>query len=70
MKKLSPQQANTESKILKLKRDNCDTPDFWILVKENLITITKQKSGQYSEGSIDIPRRVFNRFIKFYTTPQ
>lgn len=70
MKKLSPQQATTENKILRLKTDHCDTPDFWMLVQPRLISIVKQRSGEPSTEMILIPRKVFNRFVKFYLTPQ
>ena len=64
--KLTPQTANTTKKILQLKRDNVSTKTHWMLVQGNIVTIVKQRNGEKSEYMVDIPKSVFNRFIKFY----
>jgi hypothetical protein len=64
---LTPQTANTEGKLLKLKRDNMSKGDFWILAGENSVSIARQKAGTDLEALIEIPKSVFNAFVEFYT---
>lgn len=67
MKKLTPQTANTFNKVCQLKRDNIYYKGYWILVFKNKVVLAKQKNGKPSEFMVEIPKSVFNRFIKFYT---
>ena len=67
MKRITPQTAKTEAKLAQLKRDNCDLKDYWMLVQEKSVTIAKQSSGEPAQFMVDIPKTVFDKFIKFYT---
>jgi hypothetical protein len=66
MDKLTPQTANTFSKVCKLKQDNIDYRGYWLLVEENKVTVVKQKSGKLVEFMVEIPKSVLDKFIKFY----
>lgn len=67
-KPLTPQTANTENKLCQLKRDNLTYKGHWVMVSEGSVCITKQKMGEEPEWQIEIPKSIFNRFIKFYQT--
>jgi hypothetical protein len=69
-KTLSPQQADTLDKICQLKEDNTDTLNFWFMVDEDTVTITKQGRGESSEWMHSIPRKDFNKFVKWYLKSQ
>lgn len=66
MKKLIPRNAKTFSQICKLKYDNVDTKNSWILIDEGVIHIYNQKSGEEPTGNITLTRREFNRFVDWY----
>ena len=62
----TPKTANTCKKLGTLKRDNISTKDFWMLVHTNHITIAKQQSGEHPEFIFNIPKKNFNKMVKFY----
>lgn len=64
----TPRTANTNNKICSMKRDNVSTKNYWMLTGEKHITIAKQKSGEQNEWMVEIPKKDFNRIIKFYET--
>ena len=66
--KLTPKTANTNEKICKMKRDNISLKDYWLLVNPSSVSISKQRLGEKGEWLIEIPKRQFNRMIKFYET--
>jgi len=66
--KLTPKTANTDEKICKMKRDNILLKEYWLLVNPNTVSISKQKLGEKGEWLVEIPKREFNRMIKFYET--
>jgi hypothetical protein len=67
-KQLTPKTANTFNKICKLKRDNVSTRFSWISISPNGVHIRNQKSGHPSTGQVDLTRKEFERFIRFYET--
>jgi len=68
-KELTPKTANTFNKICKLKRDNISTGKSWMLMSGgNMITLTNQMSGESPTGQIELTKKEFERFIKFYET--
>jgi hypothetical protein len=69
-KTLSPIEAKTFNKICSLKEDNTATKDFWMLLNEDSVTITAQRSGEDVTAQINIPRKDFNKFVKWYTKEQ
>ena len=69
MKKYSPRTANTNDKVCSLRRDNASYGDYWILVQEDELTITKQSPGENPEASISLDKATFNKMIAFYQKP-
>ena len=67
---MRPFDANTEKKTLSLRRDNYDTPDYWIMAHGDHVTIAKQRNGGKSEFMVEIKRRDFYRLISWYMRPQ
>jgi hypothetical protein len=68
--KMSPRNAKSELKIMSLKTDNISTPNFWLLLHKDSITLTKQKTGESSTEKITITREAFNKFIDWYNREQ
>ena len=66
MLKPTPQTARTDSQVAQLERDNLDTPEFWICVDAATVTIAKQRTGEQATAEIQIPKTIFDRFVKFY----
>lgn len=67
---MSPMEANTLNKVLKLKRDNISKGDYWILTDGTNVCICNQRSGEQATQSISIPSKYFNRLIEWYITQQ
>lgn len=67
-KSITPKTAKTTKELCELTRDNFSFKGYWILVGENNVSITKQDDGWPMEQTINIPKGVFERFIKFYET--
>jgi len=65
---LTPKTANTFNKIYKLKRDNVNTRNSWLLLNGKGLTICNQRSGEGVTGQVKLTRKEFERFIKFYET--
>ncbi len=68
-KKLSPRKAKGDQ-IIKLNTDNKDTEDYWILLNENHITMTEQRTGEGVKNSIQFERKQFNKLIDWYNREQ
>ncbi len=66
---LSPQEA-TSYKKLQTINNNIITRNYWMFVKNNYVTIVKEKDDVVGRQVIEIPRKDFNKLIKFYTTKQ
>jgi len=64
---LTPQTARTDEEMMQLTRDHLDTPDYWICVDAASVTLAKQRHGESPAAEIQIPKAVFDQFIKFYT---
>lgn len=64
----APIDALTENQICQLKRDNLDTPDYWLNVSPDHVCLTKQRVGEPSTESMNIPRKDFNRLARWYVT--
>lgn len=67
-KKITPQAANTFSKIFALQMDNVSTRNSWMMVRENHLTIVNQRNGENKTGEVKLTKKEFERFIKFYQT--
>jgi hypothetical protein len=66
----TPQQAKTFAQICKLPRSGVDTKDFWLSIDVGEVTITKQRIGEKPTQEITIPRRVFDKFVRWYQAEQ
>jgi len=64
----APRMARTNRQIRALARDNVSTRDYWILVDEGSVTISKQRSGQTRTEHVTISRAAFDRFVDWYNT--
>lgn len=62
--------AKNESDLLKLRRDNWQTENGWLLANGNTVTIAEQKNGQPFVSQTTIPREEFNRLIRGYLRNQ
>lgn len=63
---LTPQTARTDEQMAQLKRDHLDTPDYWIVVDASAVTIAKQRLHEKATAEVQMPKAVFDRFVKFY----
>jgi hypothetical protein len=61
----SPQSVSTNEELLSLDRDNIDSGGFWFLVSEDDVSI-----GTSFHTSIEIPKKDFDVFVKFYLEDQ
>lgn len=65
-KRLTPRTASTFNQLCALPRDNVDTTHFWIIVDTSHVTIAEQDAGAPVTARMQIPKRVFNKFVDFY----
>lgn len=65
-----PYDANTEAKLLKLRRDNYDADDAWILTDGHRVSIAAQKVGENPTQKISLDRATFNKLIAWYMRDQ
>lgn len=64
----APQRARTTAALERLERDNVAYGDFWMLIDEATVSMTRQKVGEFPTEKISIPRHVFDKFVRWYTT--
>lgn len=70
MSELAPNKCRDFNEVCKLNTDNFDTEDYWILYDGDMVTIAKQKLGEASTAKISIPKKDFDRLIRWYQRPQ
>jgi hypothetical protein len=63
--KLSPRNARSDQ-FEKLNSDNKSTDNYWILLNEDHVTITDQKSGENAKTSVSIDKIQFHKLIDWY----
>lgn len=71
MKKIkAPIDAKTFEQICALKRDNIDLQggDWCFMVEEGMVTLTEQKIGEGPTHQVSIPRKYFDKVVRWYTT--
>ncbi len=51
-----------------IPRDNMTRGDYWILTDGMYVTLAQQKIGEPVEAEIEIPRRIFAAFARWYVT--
>lgn len=71
MNKISIRNA-TESQSLRLRMDNLNVDDSWILVDvaSARVTICNQRPGELFTGQVHLTRKQFNKMIDWYNRPQ
>lgn len=65
---LLPIEARSFKQACKLRRDNVDTDDYWILIDamRDTVTIGKQRAGEPSEWMHAIERKDFDKLVRWY----
>ena len=66
----SPIESITWSSVCRLKSDSTDTKDYWMCIDGDEVCIAKQRSGESLIEKIKIPRKDFNRLVRWYVKPQ
>lgn len=63
--------AKTDADLLKLRRDNWTSGDFWLLVNgDESISFAHQAEGEGAKSIIRIPRADFNKLVRAYMRNQ
>jgi hypothetical protein len=60
----------TFKQLIALTRDNLSVGDFWIGTDTTNVWLTEQAMGESPKQTFAIPRRDFNRLIRWYLRPQ
>ena len=63
-----PIAARTSKALRALRRDNLASGDFWMWLDLREVTFAAQIVGHQPTAKITIPRRHFDRFVRWYTT--
>lgn len=70
---LAPIDCKTFEDAMRLQRDNTDTTRYWLLLSmggDNHVTICEQGRGDVAKQSIQIDKKDFDRFVRWYIRPQ
>ena len=67
---LRPSKIMTFAQVLNLRRDTFTTDNGWILIQRNDVIIARQQSGYSVEAMVSLPKREFDKMVRFYLTPQ
>jgi hypothetical protein len=67
-KKLTPIEADGFNKVCKLPRHNIDYRGFWMLTDGHKVTLAEQAVGEKLKQSIDVPKKTFDAFVRWYMT--
>ena len=65
---MTPRRAKTEKQICKLPRNSVDTPDYWLLIHEDFVTLTAQRNAELPSRMLGLPRATFEAFIDWYNS--
>lgn len=65
----SPAKCRTEQ-LYRISRGNIEVGDFSLGTDTYVVWLTEQRIGEPPRQSIEIPRRIFNKFIRWYQRPQ
>jgi hypothetical protein len=69
-KKTKSLMESDYNSVCTLQRDNYTYGEHWILSDGYNVTVTTQARFEAPKQSITMPRREFNKLIKFYTKQQ
>ena len=64
----APIEANTFDEICKLPRDSLSTKEFWLQIDVGSVFLAQQRIGKACQAEISIPRKDFDRLVKWYMT--
>lgn len=69
--KLAPMDCESLDDVCKLRTDHKDIGDaHWIMLDGYHVSIAEQRTGEMPKQSIRIPREVFKKMVRWFTTPQ
>ena len=68
-RRIAPYRASLDD-LCRITRDNFDAGEFWIITDSVEVTIAHQIAGEEAKAMVTIPRREFNRLIRWYMRPQ
>ena len=64
----APIEANTFDEICKLPRDSLSLKEFWLQIDVGRVSLAQQRSGESCQAVISIPRKDFDRLVRWYMT--
>jgi hypothetical protein len=64
---LVPVRARSSKNLAALERDNVCIKDWAIQIDEDRVWISEQPWGEGPKQKVEIPRRIFDAFVKWYT---
>jgi len=64
--RLTPATVRTVQEVCKLERDNLDFPTWWAMLDLPFIIVCQQKAGEGATGEVMMPRKEFERLIRWY----
>ena len=64
----TPIEARNIDDMVKMPRDNVGIGDWSLMTDGFMVWLGKQKLGERPTAEFEIPKRVFDRFIGWYTT--
>jgi len=67
---IAPIDAFTEKDRLRLREDNTATENYWLLLNDGHVTLANQKSGQAKAWWAQIPRKEWDKIVKWYIKKQ
>lgn len=67
---MRPRDTKTFKQICKLRTDNHDTKDGWIIIDVGEVLLCNQRNGEASTGQVKFSRRAFNALIDWYQREQ
>lgn len=67
---MTPRQAVRHKDICRLRTDNADTSEGWIIIEDGDVTLCTQRNCENSTGKVTFSRRAFNALIDWYNRPQ
>ena len=67
---MTPRQAKTFNQICTLQADKTETQNSWLMLEEDVVYLTNQKSGEPPTGEVEISRKDFEKFIAWYDRDQ
>jgi hypothetical protein len=64
----APIDAKADAQVCALGRDNVSWGDYSILFDADRVWLSQQAIGEAPTQKIELPRHVFDRFARWYTT--